>query len=145
MNWCKEHPLECAFFLWPARFVFSLCILCIRGSILCSARLCFSLYVRLLGFLHFRFFDLELCTYIASLYHFKRFLCGEVELRNRHFQESHAKNCQQSEELRRICCEGTDRARQAGIDELSVHQKRDPTTLSQFLTQIQDLQNKVNS
>ena len=31
------------------------------------------------------------------------------------------------------------------IDELSVHQERNPTTVSQFLAQIQDLQNEVNS
>ena len=54
-------------------------------------------------------------------------------------------NCQEIEELRRICCEETDRARQARIDELTVHQVRNPTTVSQLLTQIQDLQNKVNS
>ena len=50
------------------------------------------------------------------------------------------------EELWRICCEETDRARQARIDVLCMHQKRNPTTVSQqLLTQIQDLQNKVNS
>ena len=47
---------------------------------------------------------------------------------------------QEIEELRRTCCEVTDRARQARIDELSVHQERNPTTVSQLLTQIQDLQ-----
>ena len=47
-------------------------------------------------------------------------------------------NCQEIEELRSVCCEETDRARQARIDELSVHQVRNPI-------QIQDLQNKVNS
>ena len=47
--------------------------------------------------------------------------------------------------LRRICCEETDRARQARIDDLSMHQERNPTTVSRLLTQIQDLQNKVNS
>ena len=31
-----------------------------------------------------------------------------------------AKDCQEIEELRRICCKETDRARQARIDELSV-------------------------
>ena len=30
-------------------------------------------------------------------------------------------------------------------DELSMHQERNPTTVSQSLTQIQDLQNRVNS
>ena len=49
------------------------------------------------------------------------------------------------EELRRICCEETDRARQARFDVLSMHQERNPTTVSQLLIQVQDLQNKVNS
>ena len=49
------------------------------------------------------------------------------------------KNCEE------FCCEETVRARQARIDELSMHQKRNPTTVSRLLTQIQDLQNKVNS
>ena len=53
--------------------------------------------------------------------------------------------CQDIEELRRICCEETLSARQARFDELSMHQERNPTTVSQLLTQIQDLQNKVNS
>ena len=47
--------------------------------------------------------------------------------------------------MRRICCKETDRASQARIDELSMHQERNPTTMSQLLTQILDLQNKVNS
>ena len=72
-------------------------------------------------------------------------LYGELELRSRLFQDNHARDCKEIEELRRIDCEETDRARQASIDELSVHQERNPTTVSQFLTQIQDLQNKVNS
>ena len=66
-------------------------------------------------------------------------------MRNGLFRENQAKDCQEIEELRRICCEERDRARQARIDELSVHQERNPTTMSQLLTQIQDLQNKVNS
>ena len=49
-------------------------------------------------------------------------------------------------ELRRICCEETDRARQARIEEyLSLHQERNPTTVGQLLTQIQGFQNKVKS
>ena len=43
---------------------------------------------------------------------------GEFELRHRLFQENHARDCQAIEELRRICWEETDRARQARIDEL---------------------------
>ena len=41
--------------------------------------------------------------------------------------------------------EKTDRARQLRIEELSMQQERNPSTESQFLTQLQDLQNKVNS
>ena len=40
-------------------------------------------------------------------------LYGELELINRLFQEDHASDCQEIEELRSICCEETDRARQA--------------------------------
>ena len=42
-----------------------------------------------------------------------------------------------------MCCEETDRARQLRIDELSMQQERNPSTVSQLL--IQDLQNKVTS
>ena len=75
----------------------------------------------------------------------KTSLYGELELRTRLFQEDYARYCQESEELRRICCAETDRARQARIDELSVHQERNPTTVSQMMAQIWDLQNNVNS
>ena len=47
-------------------------------------------------------------------------------MRNRLFQENHARDCQEIEELRSICCEEADRARQAR-------------------SQILELQNKVNS
>ena len=63
-------------------------------------------------------------------------------MRNRLFQENQTRDCQEIEEWR---CQETDRARQAILDDLSMHAKRDPTSLSQLLTQIQDLQNKVNS
>ena len=63
-------------------------------------------------------------------------------MRNRLFQESRARNCQEIEELRRICCEEADRARQARIEELSEQQERNPITAR---TQLQDLQNKVYS
>ena len=42
---------------------------------------------------------------------------------NRFFREYRAKDCQEIEELRRVCCEETDRARQARVDELSMHQE----------------------
>ena len=57
-------------------------------------------------------------------------------MRKRIFQENRAKDCQAIEELLRICCEVTDRARQARTDELSLHQERNPTTVSQLLTRI---------
>ena len=75
----------------------------------------------------------------------KMSLYGELEKRNGLFRENQATDCQEIEELRRICCEETDRARQARIDELSMHQERNPTTVSQLLAQNQDLQNKVSS
>ena len=66
-------------------------------------------------------------------------------MRNRLFREHQAKACQEIEELTRICCEETDRARQARIDELFLHQERNSATVSQLLAHIQDFQNKVNS
>ena len=72
-------------------------------------------------------------------------LYGELELRNRLFHEDNARDCQEIEELRRICCEETDRARQARIHELSFHRERKPTTVSQLMAQFREVQNKVNS
>ena len=72
-------------------------------------------------------------------------LYGELELRNGLFQEDHARDCQEIEELRRTCFEDARRARQARIDELSMYQERNPTTESHLLTQIQELQNNVSS
>ena len=66
-------------------------------------------------------------------------------MRSRLFRENRATYCQEIEEFRRICCEETDRAGQARIDELSLHQERNSTTVGQLLAQIQDVQNKVNS
>ena len=72
-------------------------------------------------------------------------LCGELEMRNKLFQESRTKDCQEIEELRRGCCEESDRARQAKLDELSMMQQRDPQTVSQLLAQMRESQDKVNS
>ena len=47
-------------------------------------------------------------------------LYGELELRNRLFQQNHARDCQEIEELRRICCQESDRPKQGRIDELSM-------------------------
>ena len=52
-------------------------------------------------------------------------LHGELELRNRIFRENQGKDCQDIEELRRICCEETDRASQARIGELIVYASRE--------------------
>ena len=69
--------------------------------------------------------------------------CGELKMRNRLFQENRAGDCQEIEERRRICCEEADRARRLRIDELSVQQEKNPTSVSQLLTHIQDFQNLV--
>ena len=69
---------------------------------------------------------------------------GELEMRNRLFRENQATDCQDNSKLRMICCEETDRESQAGIDELSLHQERNPATVDQLLTQIENSQNKVN-
>ena len=66
-------------------------------------------------------------------------------MRNTLFRENQATDCQEIDTLRRICCEETDRARRVRIDDLSMQQKMNPTTVSQLLTQIQDLQDQVNS
>ena len=69
--------------------------------------------------------------------------CTELELRNRLFQENHGKVCQEIEE--RICGEEIEQTIQARSEELSLQQRRKPTTVSQMMCRIQDLQNKVNS
>ena len=58
----------------------------------------------------------QACRWADQAQRDKISLYGELELRNRLFQENHAKDCQNIEDLRRICCEETDRARQARID-----------------------------
>ena len=52
---------------------------------------------------------------------------------------------QEIQELRRICCEETNRVRHLKTDELFMQQEKNRTAVSQLLTQIGDLQNKVNS
>ena len=67
----------------------------------------------------------------------KSWLCEESDMRNIAFQEGRARDCQEIEELRRICCVEADRARQMKLDELS--------SASQLMAQIQELQDKANS
>ena len=64
-------------------------------------------------------------------------LCRECEFRNLLFQEDHARDFKEIEELRRICCEEVDQARQARIEELSMQQERNPMTVSQLMALIQ--------
>ena len=66
-------------------------------------------------------------------------------MRNRLFNDSRARDCQEIEELRRICCEETNRARQLRIDELSMQQERNPSTVNQLMAQIQEMQDKATS
>ena len=75
----------------------------------------------------------------------KNSLFGELNVRNRACQEDRAKDYQEIEDIRRICCAEADRARQLRIDEHSMQQTENPSTVNQLLAQIQDLQNKVNS
>ena len=66
-------------------------------------------------------------------------------MRNKLFQESRTKDCQEIEELRKRCSEESDRARQAKLDELSMMQQRDPQTVSQLLAQMRESQDKAKS
>ena len=72
--------------------------------------------------------NLKDCNYIKRINELVRLRerrsAYELEMRNRLFNESRTRSCQEVEELRRICCEDTDRARQARIDELSIHQEK---------------------
>ena len=49
----------------------------------------------------------------------KSWLCEELDMRNRAFQEDRASDCQEIVQLRRICFAEDDRARQLKYDELS--------------------------
>ena len=75
----------------------------------------------------------------------KSWLCKELEMRNKAFQEDRPRNCQDIEELRRICCAEDERFRLLKYDELSMQQREDASTVNQLLAQIQALQDKMNS
>ena len=63
----------------------------------------------------------------------KTSLYGELEMINRLFRENQATGCQEIEQLRRLCCEETDLARQARIDELEpMNRYKDFQTCSVF-------------
>ena len=74
-----------------------------------------------------------------------RSLFEELAMKGRLCQESHAKYCFEIEESQRICIEEAERARQLRTDELNAQKKGEPSTVTQLLSQIQDLQDKVNA
>ena len=61
------------------------------------------------------------------------------------YQENQASNCMEIEELRRICHEETERARQLRTGELHAQKIEEPSTMSQLLSQIRTLHDKVNA
>ena len=71
-------------------------------------------------------------------------LFGDLVTKNRIYQEHHARNCQEIVEMRRLCCKPADGVTQFRIDALSM-QKKNPSTVNRLLSQIQELQDKVNS
>ena len=75
----------------------------------------------------------------------KSWQCDELEMIIRAFQKDGAINCKEIEELLRICCTETERARQLMSDELSTQKEESKSTLNQLLAQIQDLQHMLNS
>ena len=72
-------------------------------------------------------------------------LHGELELRNRLFQESRARDCQLIEELRRFCSLEAEKARQSRFEELSMNQLMSPSVVNQLMSEIQELQKNANS
>ena len=66
-------------------------------------------------------------------------------MRNRLFQECRARGCKEIEGLRRFCSLEEEKARQSRIEELSMNQERSPSVVNQLMSEIQELQNKVNS
>ena len=70
-------------------------------------------------------------------------LCGELELKIRLSQENYTRCRQEFQELRRRC-NREERLTQHRLEELSVQQRRDPDTVSRLLTQIRELQDKID-
>ena len=75
----------------------------------------------------------------------KSWLCDESDMRIRAFQGDRARNCREIEELQRIFCVDTERARHLRCDEPSTQKEENNSTVNQFMVQIQELQDKVNS
>ena len=79
-------------------------------------------------------------------------LYGELEMRNRLFQGKSSNILPRNWWIEKIMLRRNwstnwrnDCSKQARNDELSLHSERNPTTVSELMTQIQDLQTKVNS
>ena len=66
-------------------------------------------------------------------------------MRSRAFQEDRARRCQETEDLRRICCTEAGRARQMRIDELSTQKGESTSTVNQLMVRIQEQQDEVLS
>ena len=71
----------------------------------------------------------------------------ELAMKSRLYQENHALDCMEMEELRRNGREETDRARQLRTDELHAQKKDEPSTstVNRLSSPIQTLQDKVNA
>ena len=69
---------------------------------------------------------------------------GELEMRNGLFLQSRARDCQEIKELRRFCYEEANKTIQSRIEEMCMNQEG-PSVVIQDMSEIQELQNKVNS
>ena len=109
--------------------------LAVRGEKLAQQRLCWAD----VEVTHWEKRNSDLALILRSIrssspndYSYNRLINGLIRLKEIKislYRENQTKDCQEIDELRRICCEETDRARQAGIDELSMHQERNSTTV----------------
>ena len=66
-------------------------------------------------------------------------------MRNRLFLQSRARDCQEIRELRRFCYEEADKTIQSTFEEFLMNQQRSPCVVIQDMSEIQELQKKVNS
>ena len=58
----------------------------------------------------------------------------ELTMKSNLYQENHARNCQEIEELRRICCKQAERVSQLRIDDISMQKEENPSTVNQLLS-----------
>ena len=66
-------------------------------------------------------------------------------MRNKLFQESRTKDCQELKNCEGVAVKRVTELDKQKLDELSMMQQRDPQTVSQFLAQMRESQDKVNS